>query len=235
MFAESSLWPYGNTLALVDNTLIIRGANVEAYDLETDERVWERNLLSSNGLTVTSRGLLCDSVEKTGHFLYLLDVNSGKTIWKTGNTGGWGYRRAVNGDRLVCDGGKRFFYDESAGSSLYCIDLKTGRKLWRASNPGPGQPIILDNVVYSVGYKAGSASGPEGDYLYALDLSLGSMVDAYPLGFLEFYPPVTDGQYIYIIMEAQERFYKFQKIVQGGKFQAPIILPVNPATSPEPI
>ena len=210
---------HSTILALVDSTLFIGGSNVSAYDLNSGELVWQRNLKSAEDLAITSQGLICTTNEPNKHYLYLLDVNSGRTIWRSDNSDSWGHRIAANNNRLLCNTEEVSLSGEYqyGPSGLYCIDLKTGQKLWRFTCPASyaeiSTPLILDGVVYF--------DNTDG-YFYALDLATGEAIGRHDSIGGEG-NPLTDGNYVYILYDGE--IYKFQKAVKGNVWPAPVILP----------
>jgi outer membrane protein assembly factor BamB len=117
-------------------------------------------------------------------FLYAIDKNSGKQVWRVDHQISWVISSVAIKDNIVVTG-------TSDGHFVQALDLNTGKQIWKYGTSFImwSSPCIDGNRVY-----IGSGYG----LLYCLDLKTGRRLDGFQVGEAIFSSPVISGKMLYI-------------------------------------
>jgi len=117
-------------------------------------------------------------------FLYCLDKNTGKRLWRVDHEVSWIISAVAVKDNIVVTG-------TSDGHFVQAVDLNTGGQIWKyhTVNVVWSSPIIDDDKVY-----IGSHEGA----VYCLDLKTGRKLTSFQTGGIVFSSPVIDGHLLYV-------------------------------------
>ncbi len=117
-------------------------------------------------------------------FLYAVDKNTGKQVWRMDHQISWVISSVAIKDGIVVVG-------TSDGHFVQAIDLNTGKQIWKTGTSFIvwSSPCIDGNRVY-----IGSGRG----LLYCLDLKTGRRLDSFQAGEAIFSSPVISGKMLYI-------------------------------------
>lgn len=131
-----------NRLAIADGLVVVTNwpQQVTAYDAETGEQRWQRELDEQMVLApvATDEGIVVPDRENVS----LLDPSDGSTRWTRHLDG-----NVTESSPAVAEG-TIFVADER--ESLHALSLATGEPRWTAPLGGKTAPVVADGVVYAV-------------------------------------------------------------------------------------
>ena len=184
--------------AVLDNTVYVgdSGGNFFAIGLGSGKLQWrfemEGHNLQNEKFSFDRRAIIASPVV-TGNkvviggrdgFLYCLDKNTGKQIWRVDHEVSWIISAVAVKGNIVVTG-------TSDGHFVQAVDINTGKQLWKyhTANVVWSSPIIDGDKVY-----IGSHEGA----VYCLDLKTGIKITSYQTGGIVFSSPVIDGHLLYV-------------------------------------
>lgn len=139
---DDAMSPEFNRLVIMDGLVFVTNwpNQVTAYDTETGERRWQRELDEQMVLApvATAEGVVVPDRERVS----LLDATDGSTLWQQSIDGN------VTESAPAVANGTIFVADER--ESLHALSLTTGESQWTAPCDGPTAPVVADGVVYAV-------------------------------------------------------------------------------------
>lgn len=115
-------------------------------------------------------------------FLYALDLETGKELWRVSHDGSWVLAAAIDENNVYAASG--------SASIIQAVDLLSGKEKWRFKTQGAvyPSPILVQDVLYSADYNGN---------LFAIDKNTGKLKWSFPLGDRSFATPVVDRGMVY--------------------------------------
>jgi eukaryotic-like serine/threonine-protein kinase len=116
-------------------------------------------------------------------FLYSVNKNTGKEIWRVNHNVSWVISSVAIKDNIVVTG-------TSDGRFVQAVNLYNGKQIWKYNTPSIiwSSPVIDGNRVY-----IGSHEG----LLYCLDLKTGIKISSFQADGIIFSSPVISGEFLY--------------------------------------
>lgn len=144
---------------VVGETLLVPNGDFSLYALNnTGNLVWSYKTEQALWANPVSDGTVVYQAS-LDHYLYALDVTSGKLLWKT-DLGG-----ALIGSPTLGENG--VLYQGSLANQMSALDTKTGKILWQQATEGAvwASPVLVDGALYF---------GDQNGILYAKSITDGS-------------------------------------------------------------
>lgn len=168
--------------------------NLYAVNLKTGKQAW-KFLTTGHGLDnikfgFDRRAIIASPVVSGNKlivgsrdgFLYAVDKNTGKEIWRMNHEVSWVISTVAIKDTFVVTG-------TSDGRFIQAVNLNTGKQIWKYNCTLVwSSPIINGDKIY-----VGSHNGS----LYCLDLKTGTRVSGFQTGAIIFSSPVISGSMLY--------------------------------------
>ena len=204
-----------STPSIADNKVYFGDVNgtVYAIQLSNGKELWrfaiEGNKLNNEDFGFDRRAIIAspvitkDKVVVGGRdgFLYGIDKNSGKEIWRMDHEVSWVISSVAVKDSFVITG-------TSDGRFVQAVNLNTGKQIWKYRTPSIvwSSPVIENDKVYV---------GSHAEVLYCLDLYTGKKINGFQASGVIFSSPVicndqlffgTDKGYVYCLKRS---LYKY--------------------------
>jgi len=194
-------WIYSD-LVLSNDKLLLNNSDLFSYCINTDdgEVLWKHSIIKAfykedgyrvltdqiaGGAYYQSKATAADGSAFIGtpsRFVYALDTESGKELWK------YELGAAISGAPVYNN--SRIYVGQQGGEDeFYCLDAKTGKMIW-TQNVGWvwGSATVSDGMVFIPGIDG---------YLYALDARNGEIVWRHRTEHSTCSEPLVMGDYVY--------------------------------------
>lgn len=153
---------------------------IEGHTMQNEKFSFDRRAIIASPLVTGNKVI----IGGRDGFLYCLDKNTGKQLWRVDHEVSWIISAVAVKDNIVVTG-------TSDGHFVQAVDLNTGKQLWKyhTVNVVWSSPIIDGDKVY-----IGSHEG----VIYCLDLKTGRKLTSFQTGGIVFSSPVIGGHLLYV-------------------------------------